>query len=135
MDLPRGYEPFKINTVANDAVAGILCRRPDGGVSDFRVVLPNPTTYGVCPSCGRDMKKHNASTFSCSAGHVLVVMTSGEAPTRRTAQRKQRRTIRNVRKSGAFPPVSSTRTIAQSKSMTDEDVRAVVDAAMKEAFF
>ena len=87
MDLPRGYEPFKINTVANDAVAGILCRRPDGGVSDFRVVLPNPTTYGVCPSCGRDMKKHNASTFSCSAGHVLVVMTSGEAPTRRTAQR------------------------------------------------
>lgn len=134
MNLPAGYEPFRVNTIANDAVVGILCRRPDGGVSDVRAVLPNPTTYGVCPSCGRDMKAGANAVFSCKAGHVLVVQTT-PATTARFVGKPRTRTVKHVSRSGSFPARSAVRPVAQTKQMSDEDLRAVVENAMKEAGF
>lgn len=138
MNLPTGYEPFRVNTIANDAVVGILCRRPDGGVSDIRAVLPNPTTYGICPSCGRDMKANAQAVFSCSAGHVTVLMTTNATTALRLGEVRKasepkpvRRTVKHVRRSGSFPPITAT-TAQTYDAKREADIAAAVDALMSE---
>lgn len=129
MDLPHGYEPLRVNVQTNDMVAGIICRRPDGGVSDVRVVLPRPTRLGICPSCGRDMKQSDrqSGVMFCKAGHVMVVQTNtGFKP---SAVVRTKRMIPKKIRSGAFPPTKVTPRAVRTE---DTDLVAVIEQAMKE---
>lgn len=144
MNIPTGYEAYKLNCTAGDAVVGVLCRRPDGGVSDYRMVMNNPAVDGVCPACGREMREVQSGTFTCSSGHLLVVMTNTQATRRKlgTAQNqpKARKAVMlPKRKSPALPALRThqTRLVAPvvsdaEEDMTDFDLDAVIDAALKE---
>ena len=144
MNIPSEYEAYKLNCTAGDAVVGVLCRRPDGGVSDYRMVMNNPAVDGVCPPCGRQMREVQTGTFTCSSGHLLVVMTNTQATRRKlgTAQNqpKARKAVMlPKRKSPALPALRThqTRLVAPvvsdaEEDMTDFDLDAVIDAALKE---
>lgn len=144
MNIPTGYEAYKMNCTAGDAVVGVLCRRPDGGVSDYRMVMKSPAVDGVCPACGRQMREIRTGTFTCSSGHVLVVMTNTQA-TRRvlgTAQNqsKARKAVMlPKRKSPALPALRThqTRLTAPVVSDAEEDfdINAAIEAAVKEVMF
>ena len=140
MNIPEEYEAYKMNCTAGDAVVGILCRRPDGGVSDWHSRMNKVAINAVCPACGRDMKKVRTGTFSCKTGHLLVVMTNTEAskahfgkgkatpqivsklPAKRTVTYKQPA-------QRAFPP-SITRKELPTVSIQDQVAKALKEAGL-----
>lgn len=133
MNIPEGYEPMRLNTMSGDTVAHLICRRPDGGVSDWRMTLKTPALSGVCPACGRDMSNPRTGFFTCKTGHLLIKMTTSEATaqvsrSRMTVSPKKR--ITHERKSThTFPAL---RTHKRTAPMGDDDIRAAVEEAMKE---
>jgi hypothetical protein len=137
MNIPEGYEPMRLNTMAGDTVAHLICRRPDGGVSDIRMTLKTPALAGVCPACGRDMvsAKDRPALLTCKTGHILIKMTTAEttaahfnrSPAVETPPTPKR--ITSMRKAAPTFPALRTHT---RTTTTDADIRAAVEEAMKE---
>lgn len=140
MNIPEGYEPLRLSTMASDTVAHLICRRPDGGISDLRMVLKTPALAGICPACGRDMTTTERPGLTvCKTGHLLVKMTTAEttaAHFKRSVSteplfdgpRKATKRIIERKVSHTFPALRThTR-----KATTDEDIRAAVEEAMNE---
>ena len=130
MNIPTGYTPLRLNTMVGSTTAHLICRRPDGGVSDLRKVLKTPTLSGICPACGRDMKSAGTGRFTCANGHLLIKMTNSEATARHFAPtHKPVRRITERKAPVTFPALRTT----VREPTTDEDIAAVVEQAMKEA--
>ena len=151
MNLPTEYEAYKLNCTAGDAVVGVLCRRPDGGTSDYRMVMNNPAEDGVCPPCGRQMREVQTGTFTCSSGHLLVVMTNLQASRRKlgTSKRTARKAVMLPKRKSPALPALHTQNMRRppnglkaapvvsdaEEDMTDFDLNAVIDAALKERMY
>lgn len=141
MNIPEGYEPLRLNTMSGQTTAHLICRRPDGGVSDIHKTLKTPALAGICPMCGRDMKRTSRPGLStCQTGHLLIKMTTPETtaahfsrtvstvplfdgprttPPKRITERKATHT---------FPALRT-----HKRTTTDDaDIRAAVEEAMKE---
>lgn len=140
MNIPEGYTPLRLNTMSGDTVAHLICRRPDGGVSDIRMTLKTPALAGICPACGRDMVRTERPGLStCKTGHLLIKMTTTEttaAHFKRTVSteplfdgpRKAPKRITQRKAKHTFPALR-THTRATT---TDADISAAVEEAMKE---
>jgi len=132
LDIPENYEAYRMNCTDGTDTVGILCRRPDGGVSDLWRKMNRKAVSGVCPACGRDMKEHSTGTFSCNAGHILIVMTdsratrTGATVTAKLPPRKTRIIPKRI-KSAVLPPIK-----AQVEEV-DVDVDEIMRTSMKEA--
>tara|TARA_R100000231_G_scaffold34814_2_gene30751 strand:+ start:1387 stop:1893 length:507 start_codon:yes stop_codon:yes gene_type:complete len=79
LNIPQDYEPYKLNCVAGDAVVGILCRRPDGGVSDWHATMNKKAVNGICPISGAEMKEVSKGVYVRKTGDITVVMTNAAA--------------------------------------------------------
>lgn len=79
LNIPTDYEPYKLNCIAGDAVVGILCRRPDGGVSDWHATMNKKAVNGICPISGKEMKEVRTGVFVRKTGNITVVMTNSAA--------------------------------------------------------
>jgi len=139
LNIPDDYEPYRMNCLAGETTVGILCRRPDGGVSDWHANMNKKCVNGVCPACGRDMQEARTGVFTCNAGHLLVVMTNSQAtrahlgrlaskPKPITAKPAQKRIMRPRKNKAILPPLKRTRT-----EEVEVDIGAEIDKAMKEA--
>lgn len=150
LNIPENYEAYKMNCTAGHESVGILCRRPDGGVSDLHKRMNRKAVDGICPACGRDMDIVGVGIFACNSGHILVVMTNddaskahfgtykgdldsyrgvaitGKLPRRRATVRK----AKPVRKKNAVIPPIATHTHDEAQEV---DVNELMAQAMKEA--
>jgi uncharacterized Zn finger protein (UPF0148 family) len=127
-EIPADYEPVKVLSLAGEDSVGVLCKRPDGGISDILVRLKGKACAGVCPACGRDMKEIQTGTLVCSVNHILVVMTNAQATsvTLSPSSKKKVRILNNKR-SAVIPPSKKT-TI---KEKHDADIAEIVRSAMQ----
>ena len=121
LNIPDDYEPYRMNCLAGETTVGILCRRPDGGVSDWHANMNKKCVNGVCPACGRDMQETRTGVFTCNAGHLLIVMTNSQATRAHigrhasktkpiTAKPAQKRIMRPRKNKAILPPLKRTRT-------------------------
>ncbi len=75
--IPQDYEVLKINCLSGERNANVICRRPDGGVSDIVVKTDDVMLPAGCPMCSRDMRfSQHQQSYLCSDDHPLVVMTT-----------------------------------------------------------
>jgi len=79
LNIPQDYEPYKLNCIAGDAVVGILCRRPDGGVSDWHTKMNRVAIDGICPISGKEMKEVRSGVYVRKTDGIIVVMTNSKA--------------------------------------------------------
>ncbi len=82
LNIPEDYEPYKMNCCAGDAVVGILCRRPDGGVSDWHATMNRKAIDGICPISGNPMREVRSGVYVRKTGDITVVMTNSKASTK-----------------------------------------------------
>ena len=73
------YELLKVNVIEGQTGHNMICRRPDGYVSDI-VVKNNRVAHRdmQCMLCGEDFVAKNNGTFVCNNFHPPVVMTTEE---------------------------------------------------------
>lgn len=130
LNIPQDYEPYKLNCVAGDAVVGILCRRPDGGVSDWHATMNKKAVNGICPISGAEMKQIRTGVYVRKTGDITVVMTNAAA-TRAHFGGKSRKSITTI------APKKRTYTYTKPKAteavIEDVDIASAVSEAMKEA--
>ena len=75
--IPQDYEVLKINCLAGERNANVICRRPDGGVSDIVVKTDDVMSSDACPMCGDKMRfSQMQRSYLCSHAHPLVVLTT-----------------------------------------------------------
>ena len=134
LNIPEGYEAFKMNCLANDDVATILCRRPDGGVSSLWRKMNRKATDGECPACGRTMKnsKRVGVMYCNNSAHIPIVMTNNKATV------SHRRTAPSSRPKTKFIPKFKSNKNARkpmptsAKADADIDIEAAVRKVMAE---
>ena len=136
LNIPQDYEPYKLNCVAGDAVVGILCRRPDGGVSDWHATMNKKAVNGICPISGKPMKEIRTGVYVRKTGDITVVMTNAAA-TRAHFGGKSRKSITTIApKKRTYmhrKPKATERKVSNSKFESDIDIVQAVNDAMKEA--
>jgi len=137
LDIPEDYEAYQMNSTAGTDTVGILCRRPDGGVSDIFKRMNKHAVSGICPACGRDMQEVRTGTFTCKTGHLLIVMTNADATARRSgapqiiSKLPAKRTVTYKRPAlKAFPPSKKSAIV---KSTAQVNIADAVANALKEA--
>ena len=75
--IPQDYEVLKINCLAGERNANVICRRPDGGISDIVVKTDEDMSSDACPMCGSEMRfSKGRQSYLCSYEHPIVVMTT-----------------------------------------------------------
>lgn len=136
LNIPEDYTPIRMHCIAGDNTVGILCRRPDGGVSDWHAKMNKKCENAVCPACGRDMQEVRTGTFTCKTGHLLITMTNSQATAahigRKASKPKpimQKRIVRPRKNKAILPPITK-RTHAPTQEV---DIGAEIEKAMKEA--
>ena len=131
LNIPQDYEPYKLNCVAGDAVVGILCRRPDGGVSDWHATMNRKAVNGICPISGAEMKEVSKGVYVRKTGKITVVMTNADATAAHLGGSAKRKTV-------TIAPKKRTYTYTKPKATKEEvvedvDIASAVSEAMKEA--
>tara|TARA_A100001201_G_scaffold23240_2_gene26404 strand:+ start:6946 stop:7437 length:492 start_codon:yes stop_codon:yes gene_type:complete len=74
-----GYTLLKVNLIEGQTGHNMICRRPDGYVSD--ILVKNRTVAHrdmQCQWCGEDFVAKGNGTFVCNNFHPPVVMTTEE---------------------------------------------------------
>ena len=138
LNIPSDYEPYKLNCTAGDAVVGILCRRPDGGVSDWHATMNRKAENGICPISGEEMKEVRTGVFVRKTGDILVVMTNSAA-TRAHLGRGAKATTHTFTSKPAPKRIMRKRKndavsrIAQQRFEPEIDINDAMAQAMKEA--
>ena len=138
LNIPSDYEPYKLNCTAGDAVVGILCRRPDGGVSDWHATMNRKAENGICPISGEEMKEVRTGVFVRKTGDILVVMTNSAA-TRAHLGRGSKATTHTFTSKPAPKRIMRKRKndavsrIAQQRFEPEIDINDAMAQAMKEA--
>jgi len=138
LNIPTDYKPYKLNCIAGDAVVGILCRRPDGGVSDWHATMNKKAVNGVCPISGKPMKEVRTGVFVRKTGDITVVMTNSAA-TRAHLNGASRKVIEVKSKPIAY--TFAKRKVRPRKNTTEKrntaptvsDVQEAMAQALKEA--
>jgi len=136
LNIPDDYEPYKLNCTAGDSVVGILCRRPDGGVSDWHTKMNRVAIDGICPISGKAMKEVRTGVYVRKTGDITVVMTNSKASRAHYGRKeavahaipaRKKRTVayKKPSRSPAFPALNKAKP-AQAKPLTIEE-------ALKEA--
>ena len=94
LPIPENYEALRMNVLADDNHASIICKRPDGGISDYVAKMNQTMRKGVCPACGNDMKQIGRGHWHCADNHISITMTSEEAMASRRITEKPMRTYK-----------------------------------------
>lgn len=82
-----GYELLRVNVIEGQTGHNMICRRPDGYVSDIVVKNRRVAHRDMqCFMCGEDFVAKGNGTFVCDNFHPPVVMTTEET-TRRKLKR------------------------------------------------
>lgn len=138
LNIPEDYEPYKMNCCAGDAVVGILCRRPDGGVSDWHATMNRKAVSGICPISGEDMKEVRTGVYVRKTGDITVVMTNSKAmrahgrttvSPKRTVMPKRTVTYKKPR-SPAFPALNKAKPAQAERSINDMMADALKEAGL-----
>tara|TARA_R110001592_G_scaffold134062_1_gene349642 strand:- start:95 stop:514 length:420 start_codon:yes stop_codon:yes gene_type:complete len=138
LNIPEDYEPYKMNCCAGDAVVGILCRRPDGGVSDWHATMNRKAVDGICPISGNPMREVRSGVYVRKTGDITVVMTNSKASrtTRfgtKTAKRTApKRTVayKKPSRSPAFPALNKAKPAQPSASIEDRVSKALKEVGL-----
>ena len=135
LNIPQDYEPYKLNCIAGDAVVGILCRRPDGGVSDWHATMNRKAINGICPISGAEMKQVSKGVYMRKTGDITVVMTNQSATRAHFNNTAKHNTTKKI-----WSPKKRTYTYTNHplierkvSNNADIDIEQAVNAAMKEA--
>ncbi len=130
LNIPQDYEPYKLNCVAGDAVVGILCRRPDGGVSDWHAKMNKKAMNGICPISGAEMKQVSKGVYVRKTGDITVVMTNSAATRAHFNGSAKHNTVTIAPKKRTY---TYTKPKATEAVIEDIDIASAVSEAMTEA--
>ena len=132
LNIPTDYKPYKLNCIAGDAVVGILCRRPDGGVSDWHATMNRKAVNGVCPISGKPMNEVRTGVFVRKTGDITVVMTNSAA-TRAHLNGASRKVIESKPAQKRIMRPRKNTTVKRNTAPTDLNVQEAMAQALKEA--
>ena len=132
LNIPEDYTPYKLNCIAGDAVVGILCRRPDGGVSDWHATMNKKAVNGICPISGKPMREVSRGIYSRKTGDILVVMTNAQATRSHTAPKQmKKRTVIPQKKTVTYERPAQA--VSLKPAQPEKSIDEMISEAMKEA--
>lgn len=130
-------EVLKINCLAGERNANVICRRPDGGVSDIVVKTDEPMSSDACPMCGSEMRfSQMQQSYLCSHDHPLVVMTTLATTNRHFQPKVATVTVVPKKKKSFFSRIFSRKKrngkVKQSQKVDMKDVKRQVADALED---